>query len=268
MEMTSVSGTDSGITGRKTLVWDVPTRVFHWLVVALVAAAWITGEAVEEGSAGARWHFLGGYVLAGALVFRLGWGLIGGAYARFSSFVRSPAVVAAYTGKLARGAPPRSIGHNPLGGWMVLALLGTLVVMVVSGLFGGEEGEAMGPLAHAAPWVDGKTWAELHESAFNWLLALIGLHVLGVLIDRVLTGDRLVKAMITGRKMIDDGAAVLPNASVATHRTVVMLVAAAVVSLALASLPGSTPVTSTSASSDSTGTSATDDDASEAHDDD
>jgi cytochrome b len=238
-------------SGRATLVWDVPTRLFHWLVVALVAAAWITGEAVEEGSAGARWHFIGGYVLAGALVFRLGWGFIGGAYARFASFIRSPAAVAGYSRQLVRGSPPSSVGHNPLGGWMVVLLLAVLALMVVSGLFAGEPGESMGPLAQSAPWLDGEAWAELHEGAFNVLLALVGLHVIGVIVDRILTGDRLIKAMITGRKVLDENVSVLPNAKVGAGRTIAMLAVAIVVFLALASLPGSTPDISSRTSVDS-----------------
>jgi cytochrome b len=177
-------------------------------------------------------------------VFRIGWGFIGGAYARFSSFVRPPATVATYTGKLARGAAPRSIGHNPLGGWMVLVLLANLLFMVVSGLFAGEASETLGPLAHVAPLLGPEAWAELHEGAFDVLLVLITLHVFGVFVDRVITGDRLVMAMISGRKWVDPGTTVLANTRVGALRTIAMLAAAATAALVLASLPRSTPAVS------------------------
>jgi cytochrome b len=180
-------------------VWDVPTRIFHWSIVALIAIGWVSGE--EEGI-GFVVHSLAGYAVMVALIFRLVWGFVGGAHARFTDFVRSPGAVIEYTKQLLRLKPPHFVGHNPLGGWMILALLAVLTVLVVSGLCAqGDEGVA-GPWAASAVWFAPEQWYELHEVSFNVLLALIVLHVLGVVFDQWLTRDKLVRAMFTGVKTV------------------------------------------------------------------
>jgi cytochrome b len=137
-----------------------------------------------------------------ALIFRMVWGFVGGAHARFGDFVRSPGTVMSYAKQLFRLKPARFVGHNPLGGWMILALLVALALLVVSGLCAqGEEGVA-GPWAASAVWLTPEQWYELHEVSFNVLLGLIVLHVLGVVVDQWLTRDKLVRAMFTGVKTV------------------------------------------------------------------
>ncbi|WP_445370736.1 cytochrome b/b6 domain-containing protein [Methylomonas sp. HW2-6] len=199
-------------------VWDIFVRVFHWSLVAAFAVAYVTSE--EENP----WHIYAGYTVLGLISARLVWGFVGGRYARFSQFVRSPAAVLRYVSQLRQGTAPRYLGHNPLGGWMVLALLATLFVVTISGLkvYAIEEGR--GPLAqdsrmlsvigaaHAAEEAEGEGkpaeageeaeefWEEIHEIASNLMLVLIAIHVLGVIVSSKVHKEGLVKAMISGRK--------------------------------------------------------------------
>lgn len=180
------------------LIWDAPTRLFHWALVGLVGLAWATGE-----SEGALFlvHKLAGYGIAVLLVFRLIWGFAGSRHARFADFVGSWRRVRAHIAALLAGRPERTLGHNPLGGWMVIALLLVLTAVVATGLFAADDGVG-GPLAgHLSPGL-AHAVAELHEGLANALLVLIGVHVLGVLGESVLTRDNLLRAMITGCKTV------------------------------------------------------------------
>ena len=185
------------------LVWDVPTRLFHWTLVFLVALAWVTGDA--EGTMFAV-HKLAGYGVAVLLAFRVIWGFAGSRHSRFSEFVRPwPEVLAHIKGMFSLW-PARTLGHNPLGGWMALVLLLVLAAQVSTGLFASDDGLG-GPLAGALSSGTAHAIAELHEGFSGALLGLIGLHVVGVLVESLLTRDNLVRAMITGRKAVTPGEA-------------------------------------------------------------
>jgi cytochrome b len=188
----------------RLFVWDVPTRVFHWSLLALGALAWATAEG--ESDFWLQVHLAAGYGVLGLLVFRLVWGFTGTRHALFGSFVRPWHAVWGYTKKLAALRPPHSIGHNPLGGWMVILLLAMLAGVVVTGLFGAESEngvqETAGPLAHLVSAAVASEMIEMHEELFNILLILVGIHVAGVIADIVLTRDNLVRAMITGYKEV------------------------------------------------------------------
>jgi cytochrome b len=177
-------------------VWDLPTRLFHWTLVLLVALAWVTGEAGESMLAV---HRLAGYGVAVLLLFRLLWGLVGSRHSRFAAFVRPWREVREHLAALLRLRPPRSLGHNPLGGWMVVAMLLALAAQVGTGLFAAEDGRG-GPLAGALAPALAHAVAELHEALAGALLALIALHLLGLLAESLLTRDNLARAMLTGRK--------------------------------------------------------------------
>jgi cytochrome b len=161
-------------------VWDVPVRLFHWSLVAAIAVAFLSSE---EDSILASWHIAAGWIAAILVAFRLSWGFIGSRYARFSSFVRPAGVIPHLRGLLA-GKAERSVGHNPLGGMAVLALLGGTAAVVWTGIrltgAGGSE--------------------ELHETIAFGLLGLIVVHVIGVIVMSVMTRDNLVRAMVTGTK--------------------------------------------------------------------
>lgn len=177
--------------GRGVTVWDVPIRVFHWLLVILIAVAWISAE---QGMM--DWHRRIGLSVLFLVTFRVLWGFLGSNTARFSGFVRSPAAVLDYVRGKAHGAA----GHNPLGGYSVLALLAVLAVQVTTGLFAVDvDGLESGYLAHRVSFEAGRQAAEIHEISFALLQALIAIHILAILFYRFVQGRNLVRAMITGR---------------------------------------------------------------------
>jgi cytochrome b len=174
-----------------TKVWDWPTRLFHWLVVLLFAFSWWSAENGEM-----TWHYRSGLTMLGLILFRLVWGFIGGSTARFASFVRSPMAALAYL-RGRRSAP--SPGHSPIGGYSVVAMLLLLAVQVGTGLFAVDiDGIESGPLSYLVDFDRGRQLAEIHETSFNVLLGLIGLHILAIAYYR-LRGRRLIAPMITGR---------------------------------------------------------------------
>jgi len=167
----------------KILVWDAPVRVFHWLMVLSFAGAYLTAESE-------RWrlvHVSLGYTMGGLVAFRILWGLMGTRYARFSSFVRGPAAVMRYLWSLRSGKPEHSVGHNPAGAVAIVLLLLTSVAIVATGwaAFNAVGGN----------WVE-----ELHEGAGNAMLAVVAVHIAGVVLASRLHGENLVRSMLTGRK--------------------------------------------------------------------
>lgn len=184
-------------------VWDLPTRIFHWALTGLVLLALLTGE--DDPGFVFTLHELAGYGVLLLLAFRVPWGFFGSPHSRFADFVCGVQQVKAYTRKLVLHLdPPHYVGHNPLGGWIVLLLLLASFLAAASGLYAGDE-EARGPLAHIGGL--GGIFGALHESLANLIIPLVVLHVFGVLVDWLLTGDNLVRAMIDGRKRLDDLAA-------------------------------------------------------------
>jgi cytochrome b len=174
-------------------VWDLPTRLFHWLLVALFAFSWWSAE-----NHAMDWHRLSGIVLLGLLLFRLIWGFIGGSTARFAAFVRSPRHVLGYLRREPIGATPA--GHNPLGGYSVVAMLALLAVQVGTGLFAVDvDGLESGHLSHLVSFEQGRAAAEIHELSFNLLLVVIGLHILAVLFYLAVRRRNLISPMVTGR---------------------------------------------------------------------
>ncbi|MGD9967325.1 MAG: cytochrome b/b6 domain-containing protein [Hyphomonadaceae bacterium] len=173
---------------RRVIVWDLPTRIFHWSLVILIVVAWFTGE--EEGGV----HMLAGSAIAGLLVFRLFWGIVGGEHARFSDFAVGPNAILAHVRDLFSARPHRHLGHNPLGGVAVLLMLGVLVAVVGTGLFSGDD-QIRGPFASA-----GRDFSEVHELAFRMLQALVVIHILGVVFETFKARDPLVPAMVRGWK--------------------------------------------------------------------
>jgi len=203
------------------LVWDLPLRLFHWLLVLALAGSWITHEL---GVKYMDWHMRLGYVVIGLVLFRLLWGFVGPAHARFGDFLRGPRAVAAYARNWLAGRVRVSAGHNPLGGWSVMALLTVVAVQAVTGLFNTDDVLTTGPWHDAVPDDLADTLSWLHAVNFNVLLALTGLHVAAVLAYRLRLHIDLLTAMITGRKRGAD-----PAAGITGHRLVLALVLAALV---------------------------------------
>lgn len=170
-------------TSEKTVkVWDPLVRLFHWSLVGAIAVAWLA----EEG----EWlHRKAGYVALGLVGFRILWGLIGTRHARFANFVQSPLAALRYLLDEMRGAGRRHIGHNPAGGVMIVALILDVAATGFTGWLSTSDA------FFGVDWV-----GEVHEVLANLMLALIGLHLAGVLFSSLRHGENLARAMITGRK--------------------------------------------------------------------
>lgn len=184
-------------------VWDLPTRLFHWSIVLLVAFCGISGELAEDlGSKFMDWHKWSGYSILALLIFRIAWGFLGGTYARFASFVRGPRDVLAYLGELAgKREARRYVGHNPLGGWSVMALLACLGVQTGTGLFISDDDLGVeGPLAKLVSNRTSDLLADVHEGNFTLLLVLVGVHLAAIAFYRFFKGENLVHPMVTGTK--------------------------------------------------------------------
>lgn len=183
-------------------VWELPVRLFHWGLVGGVALAFYTMK-----TEGAPFvfpmdiHARAGYVLLGLLLFRWLWGLVGGFHARFSSFLHSPATLVGYVRRLLTGRPPAYAGHNPLGGLMVVVMLLSLSFQAASGLFLTDDIFFSGPLHGLVERDTARTLKSLHHLNANLLVALIAAHLLALVVHR-LKGERLVGAMVTGRKTL------------------------------------------------------------------
>lgn len=180
-------------------VWDAPTRLFHWAIVLLVGAAWLT-----QSRGWMHWHFLCGYSILALLLFRLAWGIVGSDTSRFSRFLRSPLTALRHLALLHRREPDTEIGHNAAGGWMVLVMLVLLAVQAGTGLCANDDIMSQGPLSE---WV-GKDWSDrlshIHSLNFTLIEIAVVLHVAAVAAYAVLKRQDLVRPMVTGRKNLPE----------------------------------------------------------------
>jgi cytochrome b len=181
-----------------TRVWDLGVRVFHWLMVAAVAIALVTGLFGPRNSL--TIHIAAGAAIEGLVVFRVVWGLTGSTYARFSSFPVHLTAIEADLAGLVAGRRPRYRGHNPLGSLMALALLVVVVLSAMTGVITLGGVDKQGPLAFAAPYAAGKLAQRIHLALAYGLLALIAGHLLGVAYESMQARTNLPLAMITGNK--------------------------------------------------------------------
>jgi cytochrome b len=206
-------------TKQPILVWDVPTRLFHWLLAAGFAGAWLTSESERL----AAIHVACGYALLGLIGFRLVYGLVGSRYARFSEFVRGPGAVLSYLKSLLTSQPQHFVGHNPAGAVAIVLLLAL-------GLGAGASGLAM------YNDLGGEWLEEVHEACANAMLAVVVIHVLGVIVSSVLHKENLARAMVTGRK---EGS---PDEAIAGRRGfLALLLAAAIAALGWSSTQTAAP---------------------------
>lgn len=178
-------------------LWDLPTRLFHWSLVAAVLVAVVTGQI---GGDWMRVHGRAGLAIVGLVVFRLIWGFVGATHARFASFAPTPRKIGAYLKGRWQG-----VGHNPLGALSVLVLLGLLALQSGSGLFSNDDISFSGPLAALVSDALSSRLTALHHRLADVLLILIGLHVLAILFYAWFKKDNLVKPMVTGYKEVESG---------------------------------------------------------------
>jgi cytochrome b len=185
-------------------VWDVPVRLFHWALVLLFAFMFFSGK---SGSDWMEWHMRSGYAILALVLFRILWGFAGSTHARFSSFLAGPSACIAFARKLLARAPAHSAGHNPLGGWMVLAMLLALLVQTGTGLFANDDLLSEGPLAALISKATSDQISRIHSWNFNLLLLLAGLHLIAVLYHAGFMKENLIGAMFTGMKHLPAAAA-------------------------------------------------------------
>lgn len=174
-------------------VWDLPLRIFHWLLVAGFVVAYLTEDELLTV------HVWAGYLVGGLLVFRLIWGFIGNDYARFANFLCSPAKSIAYLKDLIKLKTQRYIGHNPAGAAMIAMLLVSLLATVITGLAVYGADQAAGPLAGIGS-ANEETWEEVHEFFANFTLVLVVIHVAGVALESYIHRENLARAMVHGFK--------------------------------------------------------------------
>jgi cytochrome b len=164
-------------------VWDVPTRVFHWLLVISFAGAFLTAESERYRDI----HVVLGYTLLGLIVFRLVWGFAGSRYAQFRSFLFKPAVIKDYVISMLKAEPAHYVGHNPAGSVSVFLLLALGIAVSLSGVILFQD-------------IGGDALEELHETVSFLMLTVVGLHLAGVVVSSLMHKENLVRSMITGSK--------------------------------------------------------------------
>ena len=169
---------------KRILVWDIPTRLFHWLLAASFTGAFLTAESEQYRDV----HVALGYLLLALIGFRIVWGLVGTRYARFRSFAFRPSQVLSYLRSLLRGSPQHYVGHNPAGSWVIYGLL---LLGLLTGITGYATYNELG----------GDAFEELHEAVASAMLALVALHVGGVIVSSLAHRENLVGSMLSGYKV-------------------------------------------------------------------
>jgi cytochrome b len=199
--MPDTENVSQSLPRRTVRVWDLPVRLFHWLVVGLIVLSFVTGHI---GGNAMRIHELSGFSILTLVLFRVLWGLFGSTHARFSDFVRGFAAARSYAAALWSGRNASYTGHNPLGGWMVVALLLCLLVQTCTGLFANDDIMTEGPLMkYVAKEVSDKI-SLIHEINSYVLLVLVTLHVAAALYYLWRKRENLIWPMFTGRKSVSD----------------------------------------------------------------
>jgi cytochrome b len=197
MENTQFTKENSERPPRIIMVWDLPTRLFHWLLVFFVIISFVTGNI---GGNAMQYHEWSGFIILTLLLFRLVWGFVGSRESRFMSFIRGPSAVISYARILLCRRSAHYLGHNPLGGWSIIALLLTLLIQAATGLFANDDIVTEGPLFD---WVGKATsdWiTRIHKLNQQVIIALACVHVLAVLFYFFYKRENLVLPMITGGK--------------------------------------------------------------------
>ena len=208
---------------RETEVWDLPVRVFHWIVVVSIVGAFVTHRLGVDYFA---LHSFFGYVLLVAVAFRIIWGFTGSYHARFGSFLKGPRQTLVYFGDLLARRHRPFAGHNPLGALMVLTLLILLSAQAVTGLFADDEIMNTGPLSATVSSEWSLFLTSIHRRLFYVIAAAAGVHVIAVLAHSILFKEKLILSMITGRKPVEPFVGVEPysNQKLLTLRAVVLCV--------------------------------------------
>ena len=201
--MTEPTKASSGF--RQVQIWDPAVRVFHWLLVALIAFMWWSGT--QKGT-WLTYHFWSGYAVLTLILFRIVWGFVGGTHARFADFIYGPRAIIGYLKTLPSRTAAKFAGHNPVGGWSVVLMILCIAVQVGTGLFANNDDTSLeGPLAK---WVSGNMsnlLTSIHRININILLALIAVHIGAVAYYLVYKKENLIGPMVHGRKHLPEALA-------------------------------------------------------------
>jgi cytochrome b len=197
---------------KKLFVWDLPIRLFHWLLVALLCFSFAT--ALVEDLVDTELHMASGYAIFGLILFRLGWGFWGGTYARFAEFLAGPGACIAYLRQLfSADSSPASetasdhsyyVGHNPVGGWMIIIMLVVILVQITTGLFANDDILYEGPLAYKVSEELSSQLTVLHKQNYYLLFFLIILHLTAIAFYRIFKHQNLVTSMLTGYRCVSE----------------------------------------------------------------
>lgn len=246
----------SSTVPEKRLVWDLPLRLFHWLLAISIGLLWLTQKyganpvpLVDKigwlenfpNIAYATWlnvHMWLGYWVLGLIIFRVIWGFVGPRHARFSSFFPLPKRMIAYLRALAFGTESKPVGHNPLGSLMVFLMLALVGFQAVSGLFADDDIFTAGPYQMAVSEDTAEFFNGIHHSLFDYILIAIAIHVIAIVTYAVVLKQNLTVPMITGRKP----AKLVPETEAITssqlfRAAIVIIVAAAVIGWVIAAAP-------------------------------
>jgi cytochrome b len=188
---------DEGRAVQPVRVWDLPTRLFHWLLAVLVAVSFITAA---MGGNAMQYHERSGYTILTLLVFRMAWGFVGGRESRFTSFVRGPKAVVRYAASLLRRSAAPHLGHNPLGGWSVIAMLVTLFIQAGTGLFANDDIVTQGALYSLVNDQTSHMLTGIHKFNQEILLLLVAIHICAIFFYLFHKNENLIKPMVTGVK--------------------------------------------------------------------
>lgn len=217
---------------KKVLVWDIPTRLFHWLLVIAIVAQWATAEL---GDSFMDWHFYIGYFTLGLISFRLIWGFVGSRYARFSDFIKSPVTIWRFAQSLFKKSQGNYIGHNPLGGLIVPLILALVGLQAVTGLFASDDVLHSGPYMSAVSSEWQKTLDWLHHKTFDGITLVIVLHLLALVWHKFGLGHSLIAAMFHGKKQAR------PESGITSSRLILAVVIGLIVAASVYTLISMAP---------------------------
>ena len=202
---------------RSVRIWDLPTRVFHWSLAACVCFSVVTAQV---GGNAMVWHFRSGYLIFSLLAFRVVWGLVGGHWSRFGSFVFSPATLVRYLRGMSPSKKFHDAGHSPLGALSVFAVLGILTAQVATGLFADDEIANTGPLIKFVTGATSLAFTKWHKTYGQWIImALVVLHVVAIAFYVLVKKRDLLRAMVTGDKVFSESTAPSTPASADSIRS-------------------------------------------------
>jgi cytochrome b len=197
MENTKTTKGEMESAPKSVLIWDLPTRLFHWLLVVLVVISFVTGNI---GGNAMQYHEWSGIIILALLLFRLVWGFAGSRESRFVTFTRGPSAVLRYAKTLLGSDPARYRGHNPLGGWSIIAMLLALLVQATTGLFANDDIVTEGPLSDWVSKATSDALTRVHKLNQEVIIIFVSIHVLAVFFYLFYKRENLVKPMITGVK--------------------------------------------------------------------